>query len=788
MILLLSNHLMWRIDSSFKSLIYHLGGKSLPDSNIVLITISQKDIEQLGGWPLKRSYYALLIDELSKFKIKNVGLEVFLSSSNSMQDIYDDVLIQEIKKSGNVVLSSEILTSESGKDSLLLPHPKMLFNGIKSGHINYFSDNGYIIQTCFIINNSKEYSFSSMLTSKIPDKEKMKINFTSSWQDFKQIPIIEFMKLTEEKNSLLLSLKNKYVIIGIIDPDLAKTINTSFDSELPGLALHAFALDNILNNKMIKQEFTLPLTLIIVVMLALLYLPRWTVHFNYRYLIFFVAISAAVLVLYKFMQIELYNSFWFVPLVLLYVYEWYIVYQNRIAELREREGENTGLKILLYTKETKLAELESKSAITSAQEKEELLKEISALKSEISELKSAENYEAYSDKDKDKVKIFEGIVYKSDKMHKLVSLLGKIAPHDATVLIEGESGSGKELIARAIHNLSGRKGKNFVALNCAAIPESLLESELFGHVKGAFTNAIADKIGKFESADGGTLFLDEISETSEAFQSKLLRTIQFGELYKVGSSSKAQKVNVRILAATNKDLEQVVKEKRFREDLFYRLNVLRIGVPPLRERKEDIAVLADYFCKLKSDKMKISQIVFNSLIKNEWRGNVRELESIITHSLIMAQADGRNVIILSDLPDDYRKYEKVEIEQLILNSLRSKNFSHSSLVETAKELGGLSRTLVSETQRGIFLKAFVDNNFIYEKAVAEITGSSDVTINQKVQNKLEVYIENIGSSIVNLRGKDFSEVKSHLSSKYKNLNPKFHPYLDSVILERMKNL
>src|SRR5437762_5582109 len=191
---------------------------------------------------------------------------------------------------------------------------------------------------------------------------------------------------------------------------------------------------------------------------------------------------------------------------------------------------------------------------------------------------------------------FEEIISKSRIFHKVLEQVEQVASTDATVLILGESGTGKELIARAIHNISNRSRKSLVKVNCATLPANLIESELFGHEKGAFTGALERKIGRFELADGGSIFLDEIGELPVDFQSKLLRVLQEGEFERLGNP-RSMKVNVRVIAATNRNLEQAIEKKEFREDLFYRLNVFPIRVPPLRERKEDIALLASHFAK-----------------------------------------------------------------------------------------------------------------------------------------------------------------------------------------------
>ncbi len=255
---------------------------------------------------------------------------------------------------------------------------------------------------------------------------------------------------------------------------------------------------------------------------------------------------------------------------------------------------------------------------------------------------------------KEVIKKGEGeLIYKSSIMKNIISTVNKIAKSNAPVLIVGESGTGKELIAKLIHKNSDRKDKIFVAVNSGALNENLLESELFGHEKGAFTGAVGQKPGRFEIADGGTIFLDEIGEISPAMQVKLLRVLQEGEFERVGGT-KTIKTDVRIIAATNKNLEQLINENKFREDLYFRLNVLNIYLPPLRERKDDIKILAEYFLSkysMENNKniSKISREAMKKLENYSYPGNIRELQNIIQRGVILSDSnilEAEDIIIL----------------------------------------------------------------------------------------------------------------------------------------------
>ena len=246
----------------------------------------------------------------------------------------------------------------------------------------------------------------------------------------------------------------------------------------------------------------------------------------------------------------------------------------------------------------------------------------------------------------------ENLVGKSLKMQELFNLIQKVAQSNSTVLITGESGCGKELVATAMHNLSPRKYKNFVTINCATFPEGLLESELFGHVKGSFTGALYNKEGLFEVANTGSIFLDEIGEMPFSLQSKLLRVLENGTFRRVGGLNDIT-VDVRVISATNKDISEAVASGKFREDLFYRLNVVPLNIPPLRERPDDIPLLLDHFLnKFSANTKKFSPEALRFLMDYSWKGNVRELENMVERTVLLTD---REIILPEDLPEEICK-------------------------------------------------------------------------------------------------------------------------------------
>ncbi len=355
------------------------------------------------------------------------------------------------------------------------------------------------------------------------------------------------------------------------------------------------------------------------------------------------------------------------------------------------------LKMGAYYYLTKPVELENLfHLIREALSKKRLKKENEILKERLKEKFSVKNF-----------------IYSSPLMEKVLSMAFKVAPSESTVLITGESGTGKELLANIIHENSQRKDKPFVKLNIASIPSTLIEAELFGAEKGAYTGADSKRIGKFEEANGGTIFLDEIGELPLETQVKLLRVIQEREITRLGSN-KPIKIDVRIISATNKDLLKEVKEKNFREDLFYRINVINIHIPPLRERKEEIPLLVDFFIKKFNERERkdikgISREAMGYLMKYSFPGNIRELENIIERAVVLSTGD---MITVEDLP-----IYIIEGVGDIGNELKM-----LSLPERLKEI-----------ERRMIVSALKRNNYIKTAAAKEL-GISESTLRYKIES------------------------------------------------------
>ncbi|KAA0258124.1 sigma-54-dependent Fis family transcriptional regulator [Deferribacter autotrophicus] len=319
---------------------------------------------------------------------------------------------------------------------------------------------------------------------------------------------------------------------------------------------------------------------------------------------------------------------------------------------------------------------------------------------------------------------------KSKRMLEIYKLIGKVSTSNINILITGETGTGKEVIARLIHKKSIRANKPFVAINMAAIPQELIESELFGHVRGAFTGANSDKAGKFEEANYGTIFLDEISEMDLNLQVKLLRVLQEREITRLGSN-KPIKLDVRVIAATNKNLEELIEKGKFREDLYYRLNVINIELPPLRERKEDIPILVSYFLQkyryIKNRQLSISNRALEKLISYHWPGNIRELENVIQHMIVQA---GGDVIDISDMP------EKILKSSFSGNSIKKELYELAmKLISGEDKINGhtVYEEYVKIVERPL-IEAALEKTGNNKSAAAQLLGINRNTLRKKIKD------------------------------------------------------
>jgi DNA-binding NtrC family response regulator/CHASE2 domain-containing sensor protein len=831
---------------------YHVRGQVPADTNVVILYFDNDDISSLGGGTLKRSYYALLIDVLSKYHVAAIGLEPFFGEQSLEYPEQDELLASTAAASGNVVFSSYFRIVEPNPPShassavveypayeknpepilygsqLQIPFPSLLQSAAGIGHTNNME--GAPSQVPLLISSEAKSVPTLALevlrvfthadrtdvriqhrSVTIPTKGKTVripfesdgttfLNFPGSLSSFRHYRCVEVM-YSYQRQALglpatidLSSLENKIVLVSIIGEGRGRFFQTPFDAQFPSVGIQATFLDNALEDGFLSKPqawvgaWFIPLGLNIIVILLI-----------HRFGIFRGGIFAVLLTVLYLSVVQLFfvSSHILLPIAVPLIFlaaAWlmpalydYFLVGKHVAQL---ESEKERVEGRLRESELKLQMLEKELLSEKAPDDRsarasELLEEIKRYKEEVRTLSAQVSdmvrFEEPEIETRPEVATFQGIVFqKSGRMKEVTDLIQMISTSDTNVLILGESGTGKELVARAVHDLSSRKGKAFVAVNCGALTETLLESELFGHERGSFTGAVKDKVGRFEYADGGTIFLDEIGETSEAFQVKLLRIVQTGEFERVGSTI-SRKTDARIIAATNKNLRDLVAAKRFREDLYYRLNVFSIELPPLRERKGDITLLAEHFLKHEEGSLSLSATVADAFLQYHWPGNVRELQSAITRAGILSRSDGRTLIQLRDVSDEIAAASKgrIDIEDQILEILRSKKFSRSSISETAETLGGLNRGTVAEYFRGICFKHFFENSWDEAKAVDAIAKDGDVESREKVQKKLHEYLANVVEGIVT--GQEYDDIRKSLRPKYKNLPQRYHTILDEVI-------
>ncbi|HEY6191668.1 MAG TPA: sigma 54-interacting transcriptional regulator [Bacteroidota bacterium] len=840
------------LEESFTATKYHLRGESKIDSSIVILYLSGDDIASLGGIPLKRSYYALILDVLHDLGAKAVGVDVAFTEPDPEHPEYDEILSAVVRKSGNVVLGgyfrslnapdtgshgasgiSAIPSSiayppgreepfPSGR-GLELPFPELLKSSASFGHTTMLETSKLPLFVSTSQGRLPSFAFEVLRIGLGASRSDVRIgdgdaeigaegrrvrihysddgsitpNFTGGTGSLNLISTVEFLKAYDVRQSggttppVIAQIRGKIVLLGIIAGGRSPFLSTPFSSQFPSIGLHATIIHDALHDSFLRRisETAGYLLAFSLGCACILFME------SRRQLAGILAIIASALVLLIASCWTFSSSSIILPVVpslfaALVVTAGLVLFrhqlvQGQVTSLRE---EKESIHRLLHDKEKRLKSLEEELGALRQPNGEPrgaaLQEEIAAYQSEIARLRTqADDLQPHKESPQSggEAEDFNGILYRaSGPMQEIVAFIKKISNNDANVLVMGESGTGKELVARAIHAHSSRGAGPFVAVNCGALTETLLESELFGHERGAFTGAVRERAGRFELADGGTIFLDEIGETSEAFQVKLLRVLQDGTLDRVGGTE-TMKVNVRVIAATNRDLRDAVQQKKFREDLYYRLNVFSVNLPPLRDRQADLPLLVGRFIERESPGTKCSTIVMEVFLKYPWKGNVRELQSVLKRAVLLARAEGRDMIRIIDLPEELASSSTavLDIEKQIIGSVREKGFSRNAISETAEELGGFNRGTVAEYLRGYCFKTFVEKRWDTGDAVVAIAGSSDREVLRRVEKKLLEYLGNAVEA-VNPSG-SAEQVLAAARPKYKNLPQRYHPYLDELI-------
>ena len=782
------------------------GACEMPD-DVFFVYLDEQDIQSLGGWPLSRDYWAYAIHGATNSGARAIAIDVLFSTENQLYQEFDQSLVDIATSSKNLILPLVVNFSPE-KEGLIVGEVIRPFDALQgavaaSGFANLGNEPTVRHVPVSAGNDSLHfYSFGVELARALakepavafekllPGSAKIRLNFGGYNFTGKGMSFVQFLQALRTDPASL-ELADKLVLIAPVAPGLPIVRKTPFAAAVPAALIHLNVAENILRQNYLQDLPGILQMAIVALMcfgaflLALPALRKW----------WFFAVPM-LLIGYLFLAFVLFASaFRIMPLsypilgFLLVFLADFVVREKQIRdELLDRESilhaEVQRTQQQMAIAESTLFELrkqqliEREKSTTKSQETEEKLlaqqQQVSALEKQLRDLQAVDEAPATAPS-----MPISSIIHADDSpLAAVVALVQRVADDDIPVLIEGETGTGKEIIARAVHDCSGRKKRPFVAVNCGALPESLLESELFGHEKGAFTGAQHQRRGRFELADSGSIFLDEITETSPAFQARLLRVLQEGAIERLGSE-RAIKIDVRCIAASNQNIKASVDDGRFRADLFYRLNGFPLAIPALRERTMDIPLLAQHFLgKHNFAHLKISRAVLENLCRYAWPGNVRELENAIRRMALLAKSEGKKIIRLDHLPDEIRQQHFPAdtdlafqtLEEQVLHALRQFKFSRSAISQTARLLGNKDRGTITEYFRGLCFQFLQDNDFDFAATAADLAATSEAEIVARVKKKLHSYLHNLDSA-----------QKDPEHPQYKGLPKKYHPALDAVL-------
>ena len=819
------------ITDSWSDALFQLRGERQLPEDFLLVYISAEDVETLGGWPVTRDYYAYMTHFLREKGAAVIGFDILFEKNAPRYKEYDLRLAGLFGSAGNVCLPVSY--------SELTPPPERpgLYQGQKP-----------VYPLAMLRKNAAALGFSNLGSSprlrKLPlavqEKDTVRLSFgaelarlyldgdgpaairddilalPAGTESPRYIPLdgtgqlrlnhfggltalqrISFVDLLQASEARLdsLQLSGKLVLVAATAPGLPVLRATPLSGLFPAGLVQLTVAENIIRKNYLR-EIPWYLHLLLVLMAPLMAVLFWQLSPRRSRMILVVAgilLPLAALPLFNYANLILPV---FYPLLAYLATLFYLAAAERrredlagISHQQQLEAQIRHKASALDEARAQLEQLQTQLQTQTA-DAEEYRRQSASAEDAVRQLENElRDLQEYIVPEKAAAPAeMAGIIHAPEgRMSEVLELVSRIRGSDIPVLIVGETGTGKEMIARAIHDTGGRKGRPFIAINCGALPENLLESELFGHEKGAFTGAQARRRGRFELADGGTIFLDEITETTPAFQARLLRVLQEGSFERVGGEETIE-VDVRVIAACNRDLQQEIGSGAFRSDLYYRLNGFPIPLPPLRERPEDIPLLADHFLKKHAAGRvdAISDQVMEMLRIYRWPGNVRELENAVRRAALLAQGEQRSILRLSDLPPEIRPgnpegvseavYQPLETQILAL--LRGFKFSRSSITQTAQALGNRDRGTITEYFRGICFEALVQAQFDVEKASRNIAGSDDTETLERVRRKLERYLSNLQPlpDLENLEDDALSDLP-----QFKGLPKKYHPYLIQIL-------
>ena len=822
------------LDDFSSDILFHIRGPRTVSDDILFVYISQEDIQSLGGWPLSRDYYAYLIYHLHKNNAKAVGIDILFEQPADRYKEFDNVLATFILDAENVILPFTFGELRIADDPTTpgnqwvginptFPMDKFTASAAGIGFSNLgkaalirevpliatFGDQYYLsfgAELARLYSGWTPESFlpgppdsSDRTKQQILPAERLKsfkLNHFGSPAEITSFGFLDFMRVLENSPADL-NLTDKMVVVGVSATGKSTTISSPLSEALPATLMHVTVAENLIENNFLRDVPVIIKWVLIIILVLLIWATgrekSQKLVWGYR---------AGIVLVFGFFAFFFFTYFFFIipiiyPIIALLLSVIYLeAFHRKRRSLEEHELKRM-LEEQISKKEFEIKESQQKLKEYQLQladrEKysEELLQLAEERKKSLLQLETeVRDLHAYM-KTPQKTVVSEEFVdiihAPNSKLKEILELIQRIRSDNIPILIIGETGSGKEIVARAIHKTSPRKGKVFIAVNCGALTETLLESELFGHEKGSFTGASSRRRGRFELANGGTIFLDEVTETSPAFQAKLLRVLQEGSFERVGGEESI-KVDIRIIAASNKEIQELVDQNQFRSDLFYRLNGFLIRIPPLCERTEDIPLLAEHFLKKYEYQPveKFSSQVMEILSHHQWPGNVRELENVVRRAAIMAKSENRQIIRFSDLPEDIQQSTATDSaddiylapEDQILKTLRSFEFSHASISQTAKVLGNKDRGTITEYFRGLIFEILVRENFDIDASSHSLSASSKPEVLERVQKKINHYLNNL-YPLPELP--ESEEVDLQQLSQFKGLPKKYHPYLKQVI-------
>ncbi len=810
------------IEDAFVDAQFKLRGERRLSEQFAVVFLGAEDIRALNGWPLTRDYYGYLMHILTTRGAKVIGLDLLLDAPQWRYPEYDSVLAGFFAGFDNDCLP--LMFAELTPSSHLFNGnlPTRSWVGFRKhlggeGFSNFEratmlrrapllalpSDSlipsfGLELARLFL-GGRKEFAFNANeLALALPEdrplsipldaRGRLRLNHFGEADHLDAISLIDLLQTFSAQPDSL-DFRGKLVLVAVTDPSLCTFKSTPLAASLPASFIHLTVAENLIQQNYLREPGMLwKLLIITCVVFAVWFMSKIEKPKLFVVMGFGALAAYWGLALVCFRAAHLLLPLFYPTLAALSGFAFLL-----LARQREQHAQTISQQQLLQkqilSKETQLeaaetamaslqqrlqGELQERAFFSQArqQQVEEHQQKILALEKQLSDLRA---YAAPPTKPASHE--FAEIVHApSSPMAHVLELVAKVSGDDIPVLIQGETGTGKELIARAIHETGKRKAGPFVAVNCGALPETLLESELFGHEKGSFTGAHARRRGRFELAEGGTIFLDEISETTPAFQARLLRVLQEGRFERVGGEA-SLRANVRVLAASNRDLQAEVAQKKFRADLFYRLNGFMMTLPPLRERGVDLPLLLQHFLRKHgyTTLAGFSEEAMAALQSYSWPGNVRELENSVRRAALLAQGASRALIRREDLPNEILSPQSAtsaahvyqSLPEQILQNLRALKFSRSAISQTAKALGNRDRGTVTEYFRGMCFESFVQADYDVIAAAKMLAGKGEEDAVERVRAKIEEYVKNLRTA-------------SDVQTQCKGLPKKYHEYVERI--------